>query len=311
MVTTRLAEKLNLRGPKESTTIGTVNGSCKPQMTMKVAFQVAATEGNAVFDIMDAFVISSLILSKRAISLKKLVEDWPHLAAIPLIPSATEEVGILIGLDHPALHEISDQCFDPLNQRAPRAIRTPFGCCIIGPISSYSKNQESIFNSFALTIQDSQPDQQLDLLVKKFLQSDVFGVKPDAKPPIGREESRALDILSKTVRHVGDRFEAGLLWRFDEPRLPNNRKIALRRLISLERRFTAEPPLQLTLKSWMTTSSKATQENSHPSKLALNLSAAPGTSRITPSSIPTNPENAELYSMVLSHIWDIPLTQSC
>ena len=244
MVTKRLAEQTHLQGPIESTTIGTVNGAAPPQPTMRVAFQVAATEGDAIFDIEDAFVISSLSLSKRAINLKGLVRDYPHLATVPLGPSTSEEVGMLIGLDNPALHEIFDQRADPFNHRAPRAILTCFGWCIIGPVSSYSKVRESTFNNFAVTIGESQSsDERLDSMVKQFLHADLFGVKPDAKPPVGPAERRALDILAKTVRHVGDRYEAGLLWKFDEPRLPNNRKLALRRLTALERRLIDDPSL--------------------------------------------------------------------
>ena len=52
---------------------------------------------------------------------------------------------------------------------------------------------------------------------------------------------RAVDILSKTCRFNGERYEVGLLWKEDLPTLPNNKSMASRRFVALESRFAREP----------------------------------------------------------------------
>ena len=44
-------------------------------------------------------------------------------------------------------------------------------------------------------------------------------------------------ILNNTIRHTGERYEVALMFRNENPILPNNRDVALRHLFSLERRF--------------------------------------------------------------------------
>lgn len=113
MVTGRLAERAGLHGPKEKTSIGTVNSRAQPQTAMRVSFKLASTTEDVVFEIEEGIVISSLVLSKRSVNLKKLKEDWPHLATVPLEAPTAEDVGILIGMDNPALYEIYAQTVDP------------------------------------------------------------------------------------------------------------------------------------------------------------------------------------------------------
>lgn len=83
----------------------------------------------------------------------------------------------------------------------------------------------------------------MDILVKNFLQTDLFGVKPDAKPPVGKKEERAMSILRRTIRHVVDRYEVGVLWKANKIILPYNYNSALSRLVSLERRYLKDPSL--------------------------------------------------------------------
>lgn len=116
-----------------------------------------------------------------------------------------------------------------------------FGWCVTGLIFPRPVCPNHPLSVFATTRQ--YKFDTLDLEVKEFLHADVFEVKPDAPPPISPEERRALDILENNVRHVGDRYEAGFIWKEGHTNLPNNYTTAFTRLLSTERSLLKNPKL--------------------------------------------------------------------
>jgi len=44
--------------------------------------------------------------------------------------------------------------------------------------------------------------------------------------PCSRKDKRALETLERTVKHVCDRYEVGMLWREGEVKFPDNRLMA-------------------------------------------------------------------------------------
>jgi len=74
--------------------------------------------------------------------------------------------------------------------------------------------------------------------VKFHFSTEAFGVKPNVEKPRSKEDSRAAEIMNKTLTRVGEKWECGLLWRSDDPQLPTNSKsTALRRLRSMEKKM--------------------------------------------------------------------------
>ncbi|XP_045028561.1 uncharacterized protein LOC123471391 [Daphnia magna] len=61
--------------------------------------------------------------------------------------------------------------------------------------------------------------------------------------PISEEEVRANKILNETTKFLGDRYESGLLWKHEEPNLPDNSQSTLARFLKLERRLIADENL--------------------------------------------------------------------
>ena len=116
------ARKLNLRGPSITTTITTVNGPAAPTIHRRVRFRVNSVNKLASFDMEEVITIKSLNLPKRHIDWNSLCKSWPHLNDVHLKSSGTEDVTILIGLDHPAIHEVLEYRSDPTNHRAPERI---------------------------------------------------------------------------------------------------------------------------------------------------------------------------------------------
>ena len=50
-----------------------------------------------------------------------------------------------------------------------------------------------------------------------------------------------MEILNKTVDKVGNHYSVGLLWKDENVKFPNNRKMALMRLKSVKKKFLADP----------------------------------------------------------------------
>ena len=63
-------------------------------------------------------------------------------------------------------------------------------------------------------------DDELHELVKRAFSVHDFGVKP-APLPRNKDDERALQLLS-TMTHDGTRWQTGLLWRDDNPQLPES-----------------------------------------------------------------------------------------
>ena len=86
-------------------------------------------------------------------------------------------------------------------------------------------------------------------MLQQFIEADTFGTKPNVIKPISKEEKRAWEILNTTTRHDGVRYESGLLWKVDDPNLPNNFFAAQRRFLNLESKLIKDKGLAAIYKS--------------------------------------------------------------
>lgn len=66
--------------------------------------------------------------------------------------------------------------------------------------------------------------------------------------PLSVEDKRALQIIKDTTTFVDGQYEIGLLWKCDNPQLPNNRSLADKRAESLRRRLTKKGNEELAVK---------------------------------------------------------------
>ena len=235
MVRKEIMDRLGLKGSPAQVSYGTVNGPGTRKLIERVDFNISSLDDTFTFKIEDAQAVTSLNLVKRPFNLDKLVEKWPHLNGVPIHSSSIEDVALLIGQDHPAPLEVFEIRTDPNNQRAPRAQCTAFGWIIVGPVK---RDRYSDAKCYHISVNN---DDNMAQMVENFIQADTFGTKPGVSLPMGIEERRAWSILKDTTRHIGDRYESGLLWKSDNPMLPDNRVAALNRFTSLEKKFKADP----------------------------------------------------------------------
>ena len=99
-----------------------------------------------------------------------------------------------------------------------------------------SKNTRVNSNRIALS------NKNLDGSLEKFWKIDSFGtLKNDNPALLPRNEQKALNILQKTVKRIDSHYSVGLFCKEESPSLPNNRNLALSRLLSLEKKFKNNP----------------------------------------------------------------------
>ncbi|KZS19687.1 Uncharacterized protein APZ42_013850 [Daphnia magna] len=131
------------------------------------------------------------------------MEFWTHLRGLDVQNSQRENVGVLIGLDVAQAHDHIDSVKQPAGTIGPLAFKTPFGWC---------------------------------LDVKKFWKLEAKDVDME-QSVLSEYDLRGKRILESTVKHVGNRYQVGIMWKTNIVNLPVNRATALKRLYSLERRF--------------------------------------------------------------------------
>ena len=84
-------------------------------------------------------------------------------------------------------------------------------------------------------VNQSVMDRELNELVKSSFDLDNVGIKHvDRVKPA---DKRAYEIFSNTTRLTAPGWEVGLLSRYRDPKLPNNKPEALKRLYSLEQKM--------------------------------------------------------------------------
>ena len=116
---------------------------------------------------------------------------------------------------------------------APVLSKTKLGWILHGNVP-FTQKVDAQFTFF--TCCDSS-DTSLHELVKQSFTAENFGLKLPTKVLLGKNEERAMNILRATTEFVGDSYEAGHLWRDDSVSVPPSRSMAMKRLLSMEKKM--------------------------------------------------------------------------
>ncbi|XP_044759170.1 uncharacterized protein LOC123316923 [Coccinella septempunctata] len=160
--------------------------------------------------------------------------DWkkyPHLQGIPFNEIQGRPM-ILLGQDNIRLTVARRVIQGPEN--SPLATKTNLGWILHGDVDNHHGNK-GIFHSFHICHCETVADDELHKMVKHSFSTEAFGVRVAIKS--NKKGSRALEIMQKTAKRIGDRFEIGLLWRENDIHLPESKNVAVRRLMCVEKQM--------------------------------------------------------------------------
>ncbi|XP_053662228.1 uncharacterized protein LOC128711380, partial [Anopheles marshallii] len=197
-------------------------------------------QGALVYDLRKAHTLQDLMLPVQALPIEKLVKLYPHLKGLPIAPYVNVTPRILIGVDNIHLGKPL-RCVEG-SFSEPIATKTRLGWTVFGPCCLPASVSKTAYFNLHLCVCNEEGNQNLDMALKRYFSLESIGVSA-AQRLLPKEEARAITMLNTGTRLVGDRFETGLLWKYDDVRLPCNREMALKRHTCLKRKCEKNPEL--------------------------------------------------------------------
>ncbi|XP_055597343.1 uncharacterized protein LOC129747259 [Uranotaenia lowii] len=236
MVEESLLEQLNIEGVKQPLCLTwTGNVSRVEKNSEVVQLSISSGQGKPM-QLRNARSVRHLSLSQQSLDFERIAVDCPHLRGLP-IKSYTKAIPkLLIGIDN--LHLIAPLKLREGRTEQPVAVKTRLGWCLFGGSSESQKSSTLNVHQCKCSGDDS-----LHSLVKDFFSTENIPPKPTIEL-IPREEQRALKILEATTKRIGNRYETGLLWRFDHFEMPESYSMAEKRSACLARRMQRDPELR-------------------------------------------------------------------
>lgn len=168
------------------------------------------------------------------------IEKQPHLKRLPIEPYKGALPRILIGLDNWRLG-IPLRCEEG-EEGDLIATKTRLGWCVSGPCNG-SKEVVGQSYSHLNMCECRENEESFERLVKNLFSLESLGVAAPKVNLISNDDARTQEMLETTAIRVGNRFETGLLWRYDRFELPDSYPMALRRLGCLNKKMSNDPEL--------------------------------------------------------------------
>lgn len=250
MIEKGAAAELELEGTPENLclrwtadTIRTENDS------LRVSLGIAGTQdGCRRYTLNDVRTVEKLSFPVQTMCLDELIVKYPHLNGLPPLSYCNASPRILIGIDNWKLGLPSR--VREGKWREPIASETKLGWTIQGLYHHQENTNEVDVNSnnqYSFHLCECKRDDELHVLVKEFFTIENFGMKELERSPESIIAKRERRLLETTTRYLSNRYETGLLWKFDNINLPNSLPMARRRWHCLLRKMTKDPALAANL----------------------------------------------------------------
>ncbi|XP_062701549.1 uncharacterized protein LOC134285208 [Aedes albopictus] len=249
LIESTLAEELGVEGPKKSLCLKWTGGTRKIENeSQQVNLKISGVNSEATkFDLLGISTLSSLQIRPQTMLFPELEKRFSHLKGLPLETYREVSPRLLIGLDYANLGHSTRSREGKWNE--PIAVKTRLGWMIYGNCSGKA---DAVAYTNYHSVQKCECNQEFDDSLHKAMKSyfslDSMGIVKPNKIILSQEDQRAQALLESFTRRTNNRYEAGLLWRYDKIRLPNSESMAVRRWKCLENRMNKDPTLAEALK---------------------------------------------------------------
>ena len=160
---------------------------------------------------------------------KNWKKRFAHLKPLPSITFTLSDVKLILGQDcYPLIRPLEYQWE---SYKLPWAVRIPLGWTISGPLPSAEKH-----SCTQIVCNANAGDVELAQQIHKWWDMESYSTKCSVKSR-SKADQRAEDVLKKTTKFNGSRYEVGLLWAEDDAHVPNNFPSAMSQFTALERRL--------------------------------------------------------------------------
>ncbi|XP_053691213.1 uncharacterized protein LOC128739741 [Sabethes cyaneus] len=244
-----LLRELDLDGEPYPLCLGWTGDHQRHEMSsVMLAMEISGVRDTEIYRMPKVHTVESLALPQQTLSMAELALDYIHLENVPADSYCNVQPRILIGMDNCRLGSALDSREG--GKVEPIAARTRLGWIVFGPCSKASQPSTNFtaHHSFHVCPCCERRDADLHGLVKAYMSLDSTGVTSSVKPLLSKDDERAEQLLRSLTCVKGKRMETGLLWRYDDVRLPDSKSMAMRRLVCLEKRMQRDPELAESVK---------------------------------------------------------------
>lgn len=236
LISQDVADRIYARGPKQSLCLQwTSNVKRIEGDSQKLNLQISGGTDGKLYQL-KCRTVENLSLPKQSLHYEQLSSQFQHLKDLPVSSYKNAEIGVLIGINNPSLLLTHNYKF--LSDEEPIAAFTKLGCVVFG---SSGGNNAGIFH--VRECECFVDDMKLDKLMRENYAVESLGLMR-SNGIVPTEEKRAYELWDKTTRFLGDRYETGLLFKYDTFQMPNNYNLALSRLQCLMKKCEKEPGLK-------------------------------------------------------------------
>ena len=174
------------------------------------------------------FTVKQVTGGMKVINWNEHKNNWSHIKDIQFPePSSKKFIDILLGMDYSQFHtSIKGKKKDPI------ARLTPLGWTCVGqPV--HSTQRTNFIRTFHVRRMEG-----LDSTLRKFWEVESEGTNTQSM--MTADEKKAIKLVHDSIRYKNGQYEVGIPWRRDPECLPDNYSMAVRRLISMERKLSRD-----------------------------------------------------------------------
>ncbi|XP_055605442.1 uncharacterized protein LOC129753634 [Uranotaenia lowii] len=241
LIESGLAGQLEASGEREPLEMSWTNGmSTTEDQSMKLYLEIAGLGMEDRLNLIDARTVKKLDLPKQQLEFTNIASRYTHLHGIDIKGYGMSAPKVLLGINN--VHLIA-----PLDSRVgkpgePVAIKCKLGWTLYGPRPGVVATVHFIGHHRCNCVECGKSDRNMNAALKEYFQLEDVGITPIRLE--SKEDRRAREILERTTRRVGERFESGLLWIEDDVVFPESYQMALKRSLSLDKRIARCPEIR-------------------------------------------------------------------
>ena len=236
----RLLKLLKVKGQPTEFNLTTISHRSQRRSGVEISLIILSLDERSSFDLPSVLSVKDLPVKPNTIPAKGVLEKFSHLEGLQFPKIQKKDVLLLIGADVPEIFNVLETRIG--KPRQPIAVKFPLGWTLMGP-SAERAAQHDTSPTFHVNFTKIDND-ALHKQVERLWQTDFADSSCDTGIATSREDRYALKLLEESVRFNGANYELPLLWKPHAPPLRNNRAVAVRRLVSLEKRLKADDHLR-------------------------------------------------------------------
>lgn len=237
IIDNQLAHQLGIRGQKSVLELRWLNRRMSSESTEIITIDISGVDKDSkIYRMSNVHTSGNLALPTQSFDVGEYTEQNVYLSDLPLHSYEKVQPKVIISLIHAYLTVPVEV---PRTGLGPIATKTRLGWLAYGPLSNnVTESPRWLCHTYVKKC-DIMTD--LNNLISSYFSIESFGIKPNVKPPVSKDDARAMHILKNTIRKVQDRYEVALLWKESCPPFPESLAMAMKRLEGVERKMARDP----------------------------------------------------------------------